>query len=260
MASDRFSTLRKLGKAIEEDNVWPRPLCPVCGEGYVAFDAPRTLENSQSERAHDHQAWEPEWIFGRFSADGHCENQNCRQAVVAVGTYKVEMANENQVDYNYLRYSQFFSIEHFVPPLNLLLLPEDAPDEVRDAVNRAGRLLFLDPGLSATALRASVERFLTTQGIPGMSSSGNFVSLDRRLKQWKTSGADQRVVDLLLAVKWIGNEGTHEVSDMTVSDVLDGAEFIDEAFHHLFVAPDIDARAERVNASKGRPRPPKSTP
>lgn len=260
MPGSRYTTLRKLGKKLEEDQAWPRPLCPVCGEGYVAFDSPRTFEDSQSVAAKDHEAWDPEWIFGTFHADGRCENKTCQQHVEAVGTYRVDTANKRQIDFTQQYYSEYYSIEHFSPALNLLLLPEDAPDEVRDAVNRAGRLLFLDPGLAATALRASVERFLTTQGVAGSAGSGNFVSLHKRLTNWLAAGADARVVDLFLAVKWIGNEGTHEVSDLTVEDVLEGVEFIDEAFHHLFVAPDIDARAARVNAAKGRPHPPKSTP
>ena len=39
-----------------------------------------------------------------------------------------------------------------------------------------------------------------------------------------------------------------------MDDVLDGVEFIDEAFHTLFVAPDVDARAQTINANKGRGR------
>ena len=40
-----------------------------------------------------------------------------------------------------------------------------------------------------------------------------------------------------------------------VKEVLDGVEILDEAFHRLFIGPDIDARAQAINTAKGPHRP-----
>ena len=252
MASRDHEALREFGRQLEDGSPWPRPICPVCGNGYVAFKEPETFENSESLKGQHHEAWEPEWVFGTFYSIGHCENSTCRQIVTVNGTYRVGMSEKPDPSWQPPSYSPFYRVEHFSPPITLILLPEDAPEDVREAVNRSAKLLFLDPGLAATALRASIERYLTSEEISATAANGNFIPLDTRVKIWKLQSGQNRVAALFLAVKWIGNEGTHEVSDLTVNDVLEGAEFIDEAFHVLFVAPDLDARAQIINANKGR--------
>ena len=64
------------------------------------------------------------------------------------------------------------------------------------------------------------------------------------------------VADLFFAVKWLGKAGTHEDSDLTTIELLDGARVLDEAFHRLFTGPDIEAHAQIINAAKGPFRQP----
>lgn len=65
----------------------------------------------------------------------------------------------------------------------LMPIPKSAPEEVREGVLRASRVLFADPGLAATALRATVELFLTSQGISAVSTNGEFRSADSRITE-----------------------------------------------------------------------------
>ena len=89
--------------------------------------------------------------------------------------------------------------------------------------------------------------FLTAQGVPGIQASGRFRPLDDRIKEWKKGDANRsQVADLLLAVKWIGNKGTHEDSELALVEVLEGAALLDEAFHRTYAGPDLDAKARSV--------------
>jgi len=255
--------LIEFASAVENADCFPRPLCPVCQAGHLRFAAPSTTENAESNRAQSHEAWEPEWVFGTFIATAECENDKCKQKVHAMGTYRVGPARTSRAhheDYsmNYdSQYSTFYTTTSLSPPLVLMRLPESAPEEVRKGVERASAVLLLDPGLAGTALRAAVERLLTTEGIPAERANGGFKSLDERIRDWKRASPNRaNVADLLLAVKWIGNAGSHEVSDVSVKEVLDGVEILDEAFHRLFVGPDIDARAQAINLVKGPKRDP----
>lgn len=243
-----------LASIIENDS-FPRPMCPICQEGHLRFAEPSETENAQARHAHGHEGWEPEWIFGTFIATAECENNKCQQKVHALGNYRVDTASAPR-SYNYDdQYSTYYSVTAVSPPLVLMRLPETAPKEVRAGVERASAVLFLDPGLAGTALRTAVERFLTTQRIPSQRNSGGFRSLDERLRVWKEANPDQaEVANLLLAVKWIGNAGSHEVSDVSTKEVLDGVEILDEAFHRLFIGPNIEARARVINAAKGPQR------
>lgn len=238
---------------IEGDARWPRPLCPVCQAGHLQFGEPDQTESPMSRSLRGHEAWEPEWINGTFMVAAECGNEQCRQTVRAVGAYRVDYAS--QMD-DALQYSVYFRVTYFNPPLVLMRVPMAAPEEVRDGIERASAVIFADPGLAATAVRAAVERFLTTEGFPAHLPGGGFKSLDKRIRAWRRPDPTRaKVADLLLAVKWIGNAGAHEVAGLTAKDVLDGVEILNEAFHRLWVGPDIDARAQAINAAKGPHRP-----
>lgn len=246
-------------KPIEQGQPWPRPACPTCGSGFVRFDKPASSESWASASVHDHEAFEPEWITGTFVARGECENPECRQAVHATGDYSVNYAKEPW-DYSYQAgpyYSEYYAVATIHPALAIMPIPAAAPEQVREGIKRASRVLFADPGLAATALRATVERFLTVEGIAAQGADGKFLSAHARIQEWSSADPDRpQVADLLFAVKWLGNAGTHEDSDLTAIEVLDGARVLDEAFHRLFTGPDIEAHARSINSNKGPVREP----
>lgn len=209
-----------------------------------------------------HPAFEPDWLDGNFVTRGECENPECKQVFYGVGAFTTRESKLPGLSWEEYydqppAYSSYYKLAQLHPPLMLMSIPKSAPEPVREGVERASRVLFTDPGLAATALRSTVERFLTASGVPQLSSEGKFRSLDRRIEEWRGAGSDRvQISKLLKAVKWLGNAGTHEDSVLTVLDVLGGAELLDEAFHRLFHGPDIDAAAHSINAAKGPTRTP----
>ncbi|WP_332643278.1 DUF4145 domain-containing protein [Aeromicrobium sp.] len=245
--------LIRLSLTIEEGTAWPRPLCPHCLAGHLRFAIPIEVEHGQSKRAHAHPAWDPDWIHGVFTASALCENPDCEQPAVATGEYSVDWSKKREHDESLgPPYSTYYQVRQIHPPLVLMRLPESTPSPVQEGVIRASAVLLTDPGLAATALRLVVEQFLSSEGVPSTRTGGSFIGADERIKTWKKSGTGRdRVAGLLLAVKWIGNAGTHSLSKLTIKEVLEGVEILDEAFHALFVGPDIDARAKAVNDARG---------
>ena len=61
--------------------------------------------------------------------------------------------------------------------------------------------------------------------------------------------------DLLMAVKWIGNDGSHG-DKISVSDVLDGVELMSEALDLLYETRTMDLRRKAllINKAKGVPK------
>lgn len=57
-----------------EDGMWPRPACPNCQSGYIAFAEPTQNESRWSIEARDHLAFDPDWVRGTFAVRGQCEN------------------------------------------------------------------------------------------------------------------------------------------------------------------------------------------
>ncbi|MER7609748.1 DUF4145 domain-containing protein [Nocardioides sp. NPDC127503] len=252
--------LRTLAQVIESEQPWPRPRCPSCDAGHIRFDQPVDAESHASASSRDHPAFEPEWIRGTFALLGACENPDCRQTVHGTGDYTVDYSKKSAPDNPWEQhgpaYSAYYQLTHLHPPMLLMPIPASAPEVTQEAVRRASRVLFADPGLAATALRAAVERFMSAEGIAATWPSGKFRSAHSRIKEWGEADPNRdRVANLLFAVKWLGNAGTHEDSDLTVSEVLDGAGLLDEAFHRLYTGPDIDARAQNINTAEGPHRP-----
>lgn len=252
------AALFDLARPIEGGQPWPRPACPTCQTGYIGFSSPADNESHDSTALRDHPAFDPEWISGTFVVHGRCENPKCQQAVHGTGDYGVNYSQKsNQDDFEYMGpcYSPYYTVTHLHPPMLIMPIPMSAPNEVREGVLRASRVLFADPGLAATALRATVECFLTSEGISVTRPSGQFRNAHERIDEWRDADPDRPpVADLFFAVKWLGNAGTHEDSDLTTMEVLDGARVLDEAFHRLFMGPDIEAHARSINAAKGPSR------
>jgi hypothetical protein len=247
--------LSALAANTESTEPWARPSCPNCRSGYIGFAEPSEDESHESAPHHGHEAFEPDWIRGTFVIRGQCENRECQLAVHGTGDYFVDYSTQ-QVDFDSPGplYSSYYKLTHLHPPMLLMPIPKSAPEEIREGVLRASRVLFADPGLAATALRATVERFLTAEGVTG-GPSGKFQTADVRIKQWSAQDPSRlAVANLLLAVKWLGNAGTHEDADLTTTEVLEGAAMLDEAFHRVYTGPDLDARAQVINTAKGPSR------
>lgn len=243
-------------KPIESGLPWPRPACPSCTSGYIGFSSP--TEDQSHGSGLNEPDFEPDWISGTFVVRGQCENPQCQQAVYGTGDYSVDSSQKSDgSEWQGFTYSSYYTVAHLHPPMLMMPIPKSAPSEVREAVHRASRVLFADPGLAATALRATVERFLTSEGVSATGSNGAFRSVHVRIREWMNADPTRpAVADLFFAVKWLGNAGTHEDSDLTTIEVLDGARVLDEAFHRLFTGPDIEAHAQTINAAKGPFRQP----
>jgi hypothetical protein len=201
----------------------------------------------------DEPSWEPEWITGTMHVAGQCENVDCKQVVIGVGTFRVNYSVDGPGhEHQGSHYSEFYKLQYFNPPLVLVMLPEAVPQDVRNAIDRAAPILFVDPSSAATVLRASVELFLTGWGIPMLDSKGKRITLHKRIELWEEATGNHQVGEQLLAVKWIGNTGSHEGEPLTVRAVIDGLEFIESAFNELLVAPELKERVKAVNRAKGR--------
>jgi hypothetical protein len=108
-------------------------------------------------------------------------------------------------------------------------------------------------------LRASVEELLTHLGIRRSEVANGregkrrvFVSLHRRIQLLPEKHRD--LSHLLLAVKWLGNAGSHSGTDVTANDVLDAYDLVLAALTLVFDPKAADAAklATKINKTRGR--------
>jgi len=219
------------------DNVpsWP---CPRCGIGPLGLvkDSLKLLESADSLQSHDHDAWEPEWVGGRFLCFLRCSNPKCHEVVACAGSYGSQLAFDDHVERE--RIIKLLRPLSFVKPPPVFRLPEECPEDIAKEVNAGFALLWSDPWSAANRIRAAIELLLDLKGIPRSRRLSNgrlqFLSLHKRIGKYadKCKAGDD-TADHMMAVKWIGNAGAHAAA-MTADDVLDGFALLELVLNRFF--------------------------
>ncbi len=234
---------------------WPGAICPACGSGTLIVAEPTIHETAGSQNARKHEAWEPEWISGYFTAELRCARSQCREVVVATGNMRVRWTGAAPPD----SYVQEFRLRFANPALPVIKVPQGAPEDVASRVAEAGLLIWADPSAAANRLRLTIEQILDQQGVPKYpdTTKGKHVPLKTHNRIDLFRKDDPGVAAILEAVKWIGNQGSHE-DVLTQRDVLEGASFLEHALKALYdtSAEEIARRVRAINEAKGvRDRP-----
>lgn len=237
---------------------WPSWQCPSCQAGTLALDRAtlHNVETGPSVNAHSHDAWEPDWITERFCGLLKCQNLSCGE-IVAVGGHT---AIREHIDYE--RHEQTFETAFeptFLSPApNIIPLPPECPNAVSTELSKAFSLFWSDVDASANRLRVAVEALLTDRKVPRskVSSSGkrNQLTLHARIEIFKQK--DPTSADYLLAIKWLGNAGSHAgLNNIDRSDILYGFELIDHVIQRIYVRREqhLAKVAKRINSRKGKP-------
>ncbi|MDZ7931215.1 MAG: DUF4145 domain-containing protein [Rhodococcus sp. (in: high G+C Gram-positive bacteria)] len=237
-----------------QDGFWPTIECPECQNGVLAV--PKKADKPSEDDMTVKYRWELRSydddmdITGVFTVHLRCTRANCAAVVAASGDMFVDV-NVNYVPWDESRQLEsFYRVRNFHPPILVADCIDGVPVEVVGQLRRVGALVWTDAPAAMTALRSAVEALMTAQGISPLTPKGGFRSLDNRLKEFALTQPD--LARLLRATKWVGNQGTHDASEPTPTDVFDMVEYVEITLAALF-APDHGsalARADRIHKAK----------
>lgn len=214
---------------------WPNPTCPKCMHGFlVGKERLVQAESGLSQRLRDEDAWEPDWIYGVLVGALNCNNTECGETVAVAGAWRVGDARSAYEQYD----TQLFA-RYFDPPLHMIEVPRGTPEPTKRAVEDASSMLLISPGAAANRLRQGIEALMDAKKVNKTrysSSRGGKrrrqrLSLHERIESYRVQ--DAQVADLLEAVKWIGNDGSHE-PDLSSKEVLVGARILEVALKRLY--------------------------
>lgn len=260
MDDERRLTLLQLSRPLTKSN-WPLFKCVSCKIGAQKLVKIEATESTESSKTHKHEDWEPEWISGNFKAETNCHS--CKQIVYIVGIYNLReyypdydpVAQITDPDYHHgPEYEDVHEIKYMVPAIELLRLPKKCPDNIKSYIESAAEVIFCSPGLAANKLRSSIDALLTAEKIPryriNKKSKRERLTTHDRIVMYRRKNAD--VGNLLEAVKWIGNGGSHE-SKLSFDDVVSGLEIYGLALNLLYEnsTAAIRKKASLINKNKG---------
>ncbi len=233
---------------------WP---CPTCNKGTLRIKEGSFHEEEvrNSREARSHEAWEPEWIEYVYTCILACSNDKCRETVVNSGTGSVYwdiVEDEHGVPYQ--SYEDSFRPKYFEPHLHLIHIPDDCPDTVATLLNESFKIFFLSPSAAANNIRAAIEELLTALKIKRFSTSNGrrrFLNLHQRIGLLPTKYAPFK--DMILAIKWLGNAGSHGHGEVTMDDVMDSYELTEHILQEIYEPKlkKLKAIAKKVNKKKG---------
>lgn len=233
---------------------WP---CPRCGRSVLGIVGKTFSEDegADSKKAHSHEAWDPNWISKRFSCLLKCTNSTCGEVVSCVGEGSVEE------DYGYdfdgaltQEYIEWFKPMYFHPPLVMMDIPSNAPDEVVQELKASFSLFHSNANAAANCARMAIEALLTSLGVNRFSNAGGQrkpIALHHRIESLPNKFSEAR--DLLKAVKWIGNHGSHSGKQVTTEALMDAYDLLEAVLEELYSKKRqrIKKVAKAVNKRKG---------
>jgi hypothetical protein len=213
------------------------------------------VEAARSSRARNHENWEPEWTHGTFHGSLRCSLAQCTEPVSIAGDYKIDLVLATDGKW-FGEYDAFYRLRFAVPALPLLDPPSKTPDRVRRAVQAASATLWTDPAAAGNRLRFAIEELLTGHGVRRFSvRNGKQTRLTTHARIVAFQTRKTEAGDALMAVKWIGNEGSH-ADGLTATDIIDGAALLGHALRLLYddSAKEMERRIKKINKAKGLPR------
>lgn len=235
----------------------PDWMCPACEKAPLRILKESFVKDERSfSRDHSHEAWEPDWIEYVYSCILICSNDQCKEAVASSGTGSVDWdVEEDEHGTPQQVYGDHFRPKFFQPHLRIFGIPEGCPDSVSKPLEDSFALFFAAPHAASNNVRIAIEALLTELKIRRFVSGGGrrrFISLHQRIALLPEKYAHLK--DLILAIKWLGNAGSHDSgTEVSLDDVMDSYELTEHILQEVY-APKLKKLhklAKKVNKQKG---------
>jgi len=215
----------------------PEWICPTCKKGvlHLKDGTFSSEESSLSKSAHNHEAWEPEWIQLVYSCLIECSNSSCKEIIASSGSGTVDW----DVTYDHMgnpeqEYFSYFKPKYFQPHLKLFDYPETTPDDVADEIDQSFALFFCNPSSASNHIRIAIEHLLTHLKVKRFERNGKLRPLNLHRRIELIPEKHRNLKELLFAIKWLGNAGSHANKEVSNDDVMDAYEILDVVLHEIY--------------------------
>lgn len=233
---------------------WP---CPRCRGGHFRL-VPDSLVSSwtgDTRASSSDESFDPSWVELRFGAMLKCDNHRCSEIAVVAGT---GMVAERPDEYmGNMSYEDVFSPKYFLPSPRLIDIPVNAPAKVVSELEQAFVASWSDYASAGNRIRAAIERLLDSLRVQRLTvnvkGKREPINLHNRIS--KIKGKHTAAHDSLIAIKWIGNAGSHS-NALTREAVFDALDIFESVLAGLYSKhPSVITRlVKSVNARKGPAR------
>lgn len=217
---------------------WPKWPCPQCREKSLqpVKESFKSHELASSIEFHHHEDWDCNWYSGAFHSELKCINSGCGETVYVTGEKKIKLTIEDSSDFGDVEIErETIYPKYCYPALHLFDIPENTPWDIESAIINAFALFWSDKSACGNSIRKVVELILNDKRVGKMrkTKAGKWIylKLDERIKKFEIKNKD--AADTLMAIKWIGNVGSHEI-DTDEEVLFDGLELLEFVLEDLY--------------------------
>lgn len=184
--------------------------CPIClkSDAYLSWETMQLEETQESVKCRSYNDWEPDWLEYDYSATYECVE--CKQRIRSLGTaaYSYNEYYDPHTECHDVDEYKTFTPQFFLPSLVIFEPPLKCPKEVKKVLFDSFKLAYCDIPSAANKIRVALEVLISLE-IPEHELVGKKLHHRIPLLEAKYPNING-IQDISLAIKWIGNAGSHE--------------------------------------------------
>ncbi len=182
-----------------------------------------------------------------FSTSVKCTNLHCQTIHRVIGKVAF-MANDIETSENYHRIDdRRLYPSQFIPELIMFEMPLSLDEQIKRLLIKAFNHFWYDLDACANKIRQALELIVVGKG-------GTGSTLDKMIKSIKTN-LGEKLAETLLALKWIGNDGSHVGRPFAREEILDAFGLLVDVLNQLYPDESEQERrqslAQLINEKKG---------
>jgi hypothetical protein len=185
-----------------------------------------------------------------------CTNPKCQEVVVSTGKGGVNVVGQTITPEGHIdtQYDDIFKPVFFHPPLHIFRIPEDTPKNIKQAIISSFSLAFNNHSAAANQIRIALECLLThlkVKRFETIRGKRKRLNLHKRIELLPAKY--KKIKEVCLAIKWLGNAGSHCDDKMSFDDVFDGYDMLSFVLEELYdnKHEHVKKLAKRINEKKG---------
>jgi hypothetical protein len=216
---------------------WP---CPICHTGILLKESDSikqlyTEETLSAQRSNFSEvSGTAEFRFVGYLKCSHCSE---RILIAGKGIFLNEFGSPASAAYLGKKISVFYP-RYFEPALHIIDVPPSLNKEVQELVVKSFMMYWVDLDSCANKIRQALELVVKEQGATRRGLHHQIESLRGTI--------GERITNRLLALKMIGNEGSHASRPFEKSEILDAYDLLEDVLAQLYPDHTDEERKENL--------------
>jgi len=178
--------------------------------------------------------WETEWSI--LNVSGQIQCRSCQESLMFIGkgSYEENQYFDHEIEDCVTDYNLLITFLFIHPIVNIFNIPSSCPSLVRDKIVESFTVYWSDLESCANKIRISLEylmdAFKVKKTLITKKGTRDSITLHKRIELFP----NKEVRELLLAIKWIGNVGSHSKTKLEILDILETYKVYENVLEKLY--------------------------